>query len=144
MTWMQLKANAFRVLRAMRKRRGSTAIAILATVATFAFTSIFIARTDSLTIDPPVIGEQITQPIKADDFRPPECSSLSGLSLVISSGQEIGPDPALVLATSGATEIKGGSGNDCLVGGAGTTIIDGGEGTDICVGQPGTTYTRCE
>ena len=107
------------------------------------------------------------KPISANDLKPPECGGINLTNIVdIGAGQTGTSANDLILGTNKPdAEIRGGAGNDCILGGkgnerqkigkdwvgglygeGGNDVLIGGPGNkDVCEGGPGTdTFYTCE
>lgn len=116
---------------------------------------------------PSVRADEDSFSISADDLKPPECSGITLTNIVdIGAGETGTPANDLILGTDKAdAEIRGGAGDDCILGGKGNErqrigtdwapglygeegddVLIGGEGNnDYCDGGPGTDlYYSCE
>lgn len=72
----------------------------------------------------------------ANDLKPSECSGITLVNKLVSSGTATGTaDNDLMLGSSGVDMFDGAGGNDCIVGG--DDSLAGGPGTDTCYGGPG-------
>lgn len=80
--------------------------------------------------------------LKAQDFAPPQCSSIrSSLQRIVYIGGSPGTpgnQSELILGRPVADSINAGGGNDCVLGGGGNDSLSGGQGSDVLIGGPGT------
>ncbi len=93
------------------------------------------------------------QTLDVNQLASPYCSSLSLTKLVVATTSTVtgtsGNDLVLGRNATGAQQLNGGAGDDCIIAGGGTSstsnTIDGGAGTNICIGAPYTvmTFTNC-
>lgn len=80
------------------------------------------------------------EPLKAQDFAPPQCAPIrSSLVRIVYMGvNSPGNQSELVLGRPQGEPINAGGGNDCVLGGGGNDTLSGGVGTDVLIGGPGT------
>ena len=89
------------------------------------------------------------KPVAANDLKPPECGGITLTNIVIVANGETGTSQNdLILGTDKADEeIRGGAGNDCILGGKGNERqkvgkdwvagLYGEDGNDVLIGGPG-------
>ena len=128
--------------------------------------SVFSALAATNTI-PDTWADQESRSVSADLIKPSECSGITLTNIVDIGAGETGTNANdLILGTDKAdAEIRGGAGNDCILGGKGNERqridgvwgpgIFGEEGDDVIIGGPGNldycdggngndTYYSCE
>jgi Ca2+-binding RTX toxin-like protein len=87
---------------------------------------------------PPSLLGRFTDPIDANDLKPPECAANVLTEIQVGSGLiSRDGDAALVIGSAGDDVINGGGGNDCIVAGGGNDVVDGKNGDDVILGGPG-------
>ena len=127
---------------------------------------VFTAVAASITL-PSVRVDQDTINVTADTLKPPECNGITLTNIVDFGAGETGtPANDLILGTRfNDAEIRGGAGDDCILGGRGNERqrsgnqwipgLYGDEGNDVLIGGPGNndycdggdgtdTYYSCE
>jgi len=81
-------------------------------------------------------------PLKAQDFAPPECNSIrASLQRIVYIGGTPGSpsnQSELILGTAVNNTINALGGADCVLGGAGNDTLGGAAGNDVLIGGPGT------
>jgi Ca2+-binding RTX toxin-like protein len=123
-----------------------------------------IAATNTM---PSARADQDTFTLTADDLKPPECNGITLTNIVdVGAGETGTPANDLILGTDKADlEIRGGAGDDCILGGKGNERqrigtdwvpgLYGEDGNDVLIGGPGNndycdggngtdTYYSCE
>ena len=91
-------------------------------------------------------GRNVTS-ITADQKKPkPDCNGIT-VTAIVTGGANGGNADELVLGRAAAdANLRGMSGNDCIVGGGGNDMLRGDNGIDVCIGGPGadTFHATCE
>ena len=134
-------------------------LALIASVVIYAFAA-------AITV-PFVRVDQDTLSVSPDDLKPPECDGITLTNIVdVGAGETGTPANDLILGTDkNDAEIRGGAGDDCILGGKGNERqrngtdwvpgLYGDEGNDVLIGGPGNndycdggdgtdTYYSCE
>jgi Ca2+-binding RTX toxin-like protein len=92
-------------------------------------------------------AERDVTSITADQKKPkPDCNGIT-VTAIVTGGANGGNADELVLGLATAdANLRGQSGNDCIVGGGGNDTLRGDNGTDVCIGGPGTDtfHATCE
>jgi len=92
-------------------------------------------------------AERDVTAITADQKKPmPSCNGIT-VTAIVTGGGNGGNADELVLGLAAADgNLRGQSGNDCIVGGGGNDTLRGDTGTDVCIGGPGTDsfHATCE
>jgi len=100
-------------------------------------------------------ADQNTLGLNADELAPPECSGMGLTNIVsIEAGETGTPGNDLILGTDkNDAEIRGGAGDDCILGGKGNERqkigkdwgpgLFGDEGNDVLIGGPGN-HDHCD
>ena len=116
-------------------------LVLIAGVATFAIAA-------AITM-PSIRVDEESFIIEADDLKPPECNGITLTNIVdVGAGETGTPANDLILGTDKAdTEIRGGAGDDCILGGKGNERqrigtswapgLYGEDGDDVLIGGPG-------
>lgn len=76
-----------------------------------------------------------SQPITANDLKPPECAELNLQNIIDSGNGGSGND--LILGSPNADVIGGDDGDDCIIGGDGDDTLTGDNGDDVLLGGNG-------
>lgn len=104
---------------------------------------------------PTVRADQDTFNLTADDLKPPECNGITLTNIVdVGAGETGTPANDLILGTDKSdAEIRGGAGDDCILGGKGDERqkigkdwgpgLFGEEGNDVLIGGPGS-HDHCD
>jgi Ca2+-binding RTX toxin-like protein len=140
-------------------------IVVLILVALVA-TVVFSASAAAIVL-PAARVDQDTLAISPDDLKPPECDGITLTNIVdVGAGETGTPANDLILGTDkNDAEIRGGAGDDCILGGKGNERqkigtdwapgLYGEDGNDVLIGGPGNrdycdggngtdTYYSCE
>ena len=92
-------------------------------------------------------AERDVTAITVDQMKPlPSCSGIT-VTAIVTGGASGGNAAELILGTAAAEgNLRGQSGNDCILGGGGNDALRGDAGTDVCIGGPGTDsfHATCE
>jgi Ca2+-binding RTX toxin-like protein len=124
-----------------RRVAGFVAIGLVILVVT----NMIAAMADTNTV-PQLQMEDQSQPVKANDVKPPECAALDLANIVSGSGTITGtPGNDLILGSPADDVIDGMGGDDCILGRGGADTLDGNDGVDVCIAGPGnSTFLNCE
>ncbi len=92
-------------------------------------------------------AERDVSSITADQKKPkPDCNGIT-VTAIVTGGANGGNADELVLGLAADDgNLRGMSGNDCIVGGGGNDMLRGDNGIDVCIGGPGadTFHATCE
>ena len=92
-------------------------------------------------------AERDVTTITVDQKKPlPSCSGIT-VTAIVTGGANGGNAAELVLGTAAAEgNLRGQSGDDCILGGGGNDTLRGDNGTDVCIGGPGADsfHATCE
>ena len=92
-------------------------------------------------------AERDVTAITVDQKKPlPSCSGIT-VTAIVTGGANGGNADELVLGTAAADgNLRGQSGDDCILGGGGNDTLRGDAGTDVCIGGPGADsfHATCE
>lgn len=134
----------------MRKLTLSGILILVILIAGAVFTAVAAA------INLPIVrADQDIFNLTADDLKPPECNGITLTNIVdVGAGETGTPANDLILGTDKAdAEIRGGAGDDCILGGKGDERqkigkdwgpgLFGEEGNDVLIGGPGS-HDHCD
>jgi len=92
-------------------------------------------------------AERDVSSITADQKKPqPACNGITVTALVTGGGNGSNADELVIGTAAAEGNLRGQSGNDCILGGGGNDTLRGDNGTDVCIGGPGTDtfHATCE
>jgi hypothetical protein len=107
--------------------------------------SVMSAFAAGIEIQPKNVGVS-SVPVRANDLKPPACSSLDLTYIVRGTGFIAGTEGNdLILGGSAADTVDGRGGNDCILAAGGDDTLIGGDGNDVCLGGTGADlFDGCE
>ena len=84
-------------------------------------------------------AERDVSAVTVDQKKPkPACNGIT-VTVLATGGGDGGNGDDLVIGTAAAdTNLRGKTGDDCIVGGGGNDMLRGDGGNDVCIGGPGT------